>query len=253
MKAKMAAYIAAEDSQFQEPAYAQNQGEAYLQEMVRTGVMTQEEADEIRKAKLNGTEDTSNAPSSQPGSVSEDTEGVENLKSFPPNLRLSRNFTLGQVTDSPYVYYPHWRPDGIVRTGNAGLTPGQLVANAKLLAVNCLDAIKDRYPNMLITSTVRRPSGNPTSQHPKFQAADIQLPGKWTKHYDMACWIKDNIPYDQLLLEYSGNASWVHVSYANPPIKKAGDPTKVAVMNGGTNKFLKTNGLANLDNQFGIR
>jgi len=253
MKVKMQAYIQGEDTQFQPTSFAENQGEAYLQELVRTGVMTQEEADEVRKAKLNGTEDTSGAPSSQPGVVSNDTEGVESLKSFPPTLRLSRNFTLGQVTDAPYVYYPQWTRNGIVRSGNAGLTPGQLVANAKLLAINVLDAIRDRYPSMVITSSIRRPSGNPTSQHPKFQAVDIQLPGQWRKHYEMAVWIKDNVPYDQLLLEYQGNASWIHVSYANPPIKKAGDPTKTAVMNGGTNAFLKTNGLANLDNQFGIR
>ena len=98
---------------------------------------------------------------------------------------------------------------------------------------------------MALTSTIRPPGKNPGSQHPYFQAADMQLPrGQWDKHYDMAVWIMNNTPYDQLLLEFEGSSTWVHVSYADPPIKKKGDPTKVGVMNGVTGAFVKTNGLA---------
>ena len=45
-------------------------------------------------------------------------------------------------------------------------------------------------------------------------ACDIQYP-KYTNTqvYNIAVWIRDNVAYDQLILEYGGNRPWIHVSH----------------------------------------
>jgi hypothetical protein len=96
-----------------------------------------------------------------------------------------------------------------------GLSESAIVCNLKKLAENCLDKIKDKYPNMFVTSGFRTGSG--TSQHLLGMAADMQFTGVAKKDYfEVAQWIRDNVSYDQLLLEYkttgTGNP-WIHISY----------------------------------------
>jgi zinc D-Ala-D-Ala carboxypeptidase len=54
-----------------------------------------------------------------------------------------------------------------------------------------------------------------TSQHVLGQAADIEIPAR--DNMDTAMWIRDNLPFDKLILEYYHEASprsgWIHVSY----------------------------------------
>jgi hypothetical protein len=68
---------------------------------------------------------------------------------------------------------------------------------------------------MIVTSGFRR--GHGRSQHYKGQAADLQFTTKTNKdYYGIAEWIKNNLPHDQLLLEYksySTKKAWIHVSY----------------------------------------
>ena len=100
-----------------------------------------------------------------------------------------------------------------------GLTPQEIVCNLKGLAENCLEPIIKMYPGMVITSGFRRPGdvakSSATSQHYLGQAADIIIPGfNRQKHYEAIQAIQQIIPYDQLLLEYSGATTvWIHVSF----------------------------------------
>ena len=59
--------------------------------------------------------------------------------------------------------------------------------------------------------------GSATSQHCKGQAVDIEVPG--VANYDVAEWIKDNLDFDQVILEFYTpgipDSGWVHVSYNN--------------------------------------
>jgi hypothetical protein len=61
----------------------------------------------------------------------------------------------------------------------------------------------------------RRIGGSNNSQHCLGQAADIEVPG--VANYELAVWIRDNLKFDQLILEHYNPASpssgWVHVSY----------------------------------------
>ena len=105
----------------------------------------------------------------------------------------------------------------------------------------------------MVTSSFRKGSGG--SQHYKGQAADMQFSGVKNKEYkDIAQWIKNNIEYDQLLLEYKNNRSkraWIHISYKKDvPIRKdvktfLNDTAKLPNGTYGS-------GLINLAGQYGI-
>ena len=64
----------------------------------------------------------------------------------------------------------------------------------------------------MITSGFRNGSGK--SQHDRGQAADIQFPNMTSEQiYDVSIWIRENLPFDQLLLEYGGKNPWLHISF----------------------------------------
>ena len=94
---------------------------------------------------------------------------------------------------------------------NVGLSQKEILQNLCYLAKTVLEPIKLEFPSMIITSGWRNKTG--TSQHNKGQAADIQVPGFTSQGYwNGAQWIKDNIEYDQFILEYGGRNPWFHVS-----------------------------------------
>jgi len=131
---------------------------------------------------------------------------------FPDSYQLSPNFTLGGVTKAPGVVFTH------PVEPSAGLTVAQLVANLQLLAQNCMEPIKAHRPDMYLTNSFRPAGiGSPTSQHPKGQACDMQF-SKASKadYFTIAQWIRDNVSYDQLLLEYKTTGTglpWIHISF----------------------------------------
>lgn len=52
-----------------------------------------------------------------------------------------------------------------------------------------------------------------TSQHLLCEAADVEIAG--VDNYELAVWIRDNLDFDQLILEfYTGEptSGWIHVS-----------------------------------------
>jgi zinc D-Ala-D-Ala carboxypeptidase len=101
--------------------------------------------------------------------------------------------------------------------------PSQLEA-MKYLASEVFDKVREFIGKPLFASSFFRgeelnantPGASDTSQHTKGEAVDIDC-----KHYghgkniDVFNYIKDNLEWDQLILEYPdevGNPSWVHVS-----------------------------------------
>ena len=110
-----------------------------------------------------------------------------------------------------------------------GLTVPQILHNLSNLAANVWEPFKARYPNALITNTFRQgpPGGKYTqAQHGTGQAMDIQLAGGTpAKYYEAACWVRDNLPFDQLLQEKAGGTIWIHVSHYS------GFGTKVSSIN----------------------
>ena len=87
------------------------------------------------------------------------------------------------------------------------------------LCENILQPIRNEFGPFIVSSGYRSVAlceainSKATSQHAKGQAADFEVPG--VDNYELALWIADNLPYDQLILEYysGGNTGWIHCSY----------------------------------------
>ncbi len=125
--------------------------------------------------------------------------------------RLSENFTFGELI----------RSETAERKGIDNIPPKQLIDRLAYLCENILEPVRKHFgrpfrPN----SGYRSPElnqeigGAPSSQHCKAEAVDIEIAG--VSNYDLAVWIRDNLKYDQVILEcyHPGvpNSGWVHVS-----------------------------------------
>jgi GH24 family phage-related lysozyme (muramidase) len=151
-------------------------------------------------------------------------DAIFGMQSYPSSMKLSPNFTVGQLTKSGT------RP--IVAQN--GLSAQEIACNLKGLCENVLEPIRKSYPGLIITSGFRRPGDlpppykNEKSQHTAGQAVDIVISGfNRQQHYDAAIKISQMIPYDQLLLEYDGKTTvWIHISF-----KYSGNRKQVFTMN----------------------
>jgi len=134
------------------------------------------------------------------------------------DIRLTNNYTVGSL--SSFTEISRARV-----VAQMGLTEGEIVCNLKLLAANCLDKIKAKYPTMIVTHAFRLAAIGPNSKHKLGQAADMQFtdlnamgPGnaQRTAYYERCLWIKDNVPYDALLMEYKNYGTafpWIHIQF----------------------------------------
>lgn len=106
--------------------------------------------------------------------------------------------------------------------------PQAVVNNLAALAQNIIEPIKAKYPSMLITNSYRHGATIGGGAHGTGQAADLQFRGVPAHSYiDIAKWIEQNIPYDQLLLEYlPGKTVWIHLSFALPGLPYGGISTR---------------------------
>lgn len=168
------------------------------------------------------------------GAVTTACGGIELIvqpPGFPPlrgrrldEVVLSANYTVGKLTRKPNVIFDH-----PVTQSRATIPVGSVVCNLKLLAINVLEPLRAKYPNVFITNTFRPLSGNPRSQHVLGMAADVQFRNvAKSDYYFIALWMKDNLPYDQLLLEYKTTGTrlpWIHISF-----NKAGNRRRVLTL-----------------------
>ena len=147
-------------------------------------------------------------------------------------MQLSKNFTLQELIKSQTA----------IRL-NINNTPTQQdIVCLKALCENILQRIRDRFEKPLTVSSGYRSvelckavGSSPKSQHAKGQAADIECLGVDNKV--LAEWIKNNLKYDQLILEFykeseGPQSGWIHVSYN--PDKLRNQPLKAYKENGKT-------------------
>ena len=106
--------------------------------------------------------------------------------------------------------------------------PQAVVNNLAALAQNVIEPIKAKYPNTLVTNTYRHGASIGGGAHGTGQAADLQFRGVPAHSYfEIAKWIEQNIPYDQLLLEYlPGKTVWIHIRFALPGLPYGGLSTR---------------------------
>lgn len=97
------------------------------------------------------------------------------------------------------------------------ITVPQILHNLANLAKNIYEPLKAKYPNVIITNTFRQsPPGGKSkqAQHGVGMAMDVVFPGvPASGYYDIAVWIRDNLPIDQLLQEKAGSTIWLHISH----------------------------------------
>jgi putative chitinase len=188
----------------------------YHKQEIEAGNMTQRELDNgVKAAETPEIIDTETPKNIDP--IPASCSIFENLKDIPDNMQISKNFTIGMLSTKTTLNNPtHKLAD------QRNLKVSEIACNLKKVAENCGDPIKAKYPNMFVTSGFRRGSG--TSQHELGQAIDMQFSGVSKEDYfTIAQWIRDNIIFDKLLLEYkttgTGNP-WIHIAYKDGPRKE---------------------------------
>lgn len=162
---------------------------------------------------------------------------------FPAAAQLSKYFNIGDLSDQVHdVKYQNSLFD------QAGLSRYDIVTNLKDLAVNSLDPIKTQFPNVMVnnaftptldnmannlsdnnaiaalvstiqnlgdTSTTIAAHLGTATPYNRGQASNLHFSGVTPADYfTIAQWIKDNVAYDQLRLEYTtfGNGEpWIGI------------------------------------------
>jgi zinc D-Ala-D-Ala carboxypeptidase len=134
-------------------------------------------------------------------------------------MNLTKNFTLEEMTKSETAL----RYD-IDNTPNE-----QEISAMKLLAEKVLQPVRDHFgKGVKVNSGFRnqdvnqKVGGSRNSDHTRGQACDIEIPG--IPNAELAEWIKDNLQFNQLILEFYTpgvpDSGWVHVSYIPEDNKK---------------------------------
>lgn len=182
--------------------------ETFYKDAIASGKATQAEIDAGKNASASASDDS--IPPAK--DVIPKSCAMFTSDNIPSSTQISKYFTIGNLSSNAAV-------SKYQIVAQRGLTVPQIACNLKMVAENCADAIKEKYPNAFITSGFRAGSG--TSQHELGQALDIQFSGaSKSDYFAIAQWIKDNVMFDQLLLEYKTTGSgmpWIHISYKESP------------------------------------
>jgi len=128
-------------------------------------------------------------------------------------MKLTANFTLDELVKSQTA----------VRKDINNMPNPDQIENLKALAANILQPVRSNFDRPLIISSGFRCAelciaigSSINSQHAKGEAADFEIWG--TSNEELATWIKSDLEYDQLILEFwsedNPNSGWVHCSYS---------------------------------------
>lgn len=128
-------------------------------------------------------------------------------------MRVSKHFTLAELTKSQTAL----RMDI-----DNNPTPADLY-NLHQLCDNILQPVREHFGRPVTISSGYRSvelclaiGSSENSQHAKGEAADFEVLGVDNK--TVAEWIKDNLDFDQLILEFYSDddpqSGWIHCSYA---------------------------------------
>ena len=148
-------------------------------------------------------------------------------------MKLSLHLDLSEVI----------RSDSAKRNGISNMPTPEHIENFKLLAEKIFEPIREHFGVPIRISSGYRSKelnakigGSSTSQHCKGQAIDIDNDGTTITNKQIFDYIKDNLPFDQLIWEFGNeeNCDWVHVSYVPNGRKQI---LKAFKMNGTTKYF----------------
>ena len=133
-------------------------------------------------------------------------------------MNLSRNFSLQELIKS----------DTAIRRGIDNNPNADQIEKLKALCENILQPVRDHFGRVKVTSGFRSMElctaigSSVNSQHAKAEAADFEVVG--TDNAELADWIRRELPYDQLILEFytpgEPNSGWIHCSYTTDQPRK---------------------------------
>ena len=128
-------------------------------------------------------------------------------------------------------------------SGRANITGEEIICNLQALATNILDPLMDHFNggNRIPLNAAFRMPGRKRmeGQHGMGMAVDLQqFPGfNHQMAYDIAAWIINNLPFDQLLIEKIGVNPWIHISYNRNGNRSPSATNKIGVLYPATNTF----------------
>ncbi len=181
---------------------------------------TQAETTKSQSLDVAPTTEVAEDSTAAPPTITPPTSCIDVPESPPDNFQLSTNFVLSDLSSKTVLSKNRVR-------ASAGLSVQDIVCNLQAHAENICEPLAAAYGrnNMTITSGFRLGGGS--SQHDKGQATDIQFLGKTnTQVYDIAVFVRDNLNYDQLILEYGGNRPWLHISFNRAGNRSSGASNK---------------------------
>ena len=150
-------------------------------------------------------------------------------------MKLSENLDLSEVI----------RSESAKRNGISNTPTPEHIENLKALAEKIFQPIRDHFKKPIRISSGYRSKelnakvgGSATSQHSKGQAIDLDNDGTDITNRQIFDFVKDNLPFDQLIYEFGDddNPNWVHISY-NRNGKQRGQVLKAYKLNGQTKYF----------------
>jgi len=127
-------------------------------------------------------------------------------------MQLSKNFSLDEMTKSQTA----------IRMGLSNNPSEGEVENLRLLCERVLQPVRDHFNHTVTISSgyrneilSRKIGSSSSSQHCRGEAADFEIFG--IGNNEVSDWIKENLMFDQLILEYwepgEPNSGWIHCSY----------------------------------------
>ena|SRR5208283_2197520 len=137
------------------------------------------------------------------------TTYLEYLKEAKQKL-ISKHYSMYDTCNSATA-----KAEGIDNTIPVELTPNAILVTAKILEPLCI-YFKTR-PD--VSCMFRCPALNKIvggvagSQHVKAQAVDFVIVG--VSLIDIVNYVRNNLEFDQIILEESGGKKWIHVSYSS--------------------------------------
>jgi hypothetical protein len=135
------------------------------------------------------------------------------------SYKLSPHFSLSEFLQS----------DTATRQAIPNTPSAAHIAAMERLCRRVLEPVRAHFGKPVrITSGFRSPAlcvavgSSVTSQHAKGEAADFEMAG--VDNRDVAVWLRDNLPFDQLILENyvqgQPNSGWIHISYREGRLRK---------------------------------
>ena len=122
-------------------------------------------------------------------------------------MQLSQNFSLAELEKSQTA----------ISSGIDNTMPENLISNAVALCMNVWQPTRDEWGPIAVTSGYRCPELNQvlgskaSSDHLRGRAID-GIP-KHVPIEDVFNWMRENLEYDQIILERLDGREWIHASY----------------------------------------